>query len=210
MGPQPRQSAATALTRRAALAGVALGWLADPAHAADVVDRLGIPGPLAFDGTSYGLAWSAHPSPTYFKQEYLPAGQVSASYDSMLIVEVLDGGASVQSALAAQVRLLNQRKGKDPLVKLDVIQNSRTGEALLDFLISARNAKGVEIVEWNAYRYVPRKAGDGREGVMLFAVSRRAYGDDKIRGFLTDLKTKRPADINRLARHALPTARIAR
>ena len=205
----PKHGAGT-LTRRTALAGVALGWLADPAHAADAVDRLGIPGPQTFDGTSYGLAWSANPSPAYFKQEYLPPGQVSGSYDRMLIIEVVDGGANVQSALAAQVRLLNQRKGKDPLVRLDVIQNRQTGEALLDFLISARDAKGVEIVEWNAYRYVPRKSSDGGEGVMLFAISRRAYGTDGMRGFLTELKTRRPADINRLAQQALPAARIAR
>ncbi|PZN93349.1 MAG: hypothetical protein DCF30_21795 [Hyphomicrobiales bacterium] len=190
--------------------GGALACVAAPSAAADAVDRLGIPGPLMFDGTSYGLAWSANPSPAYIKQEYLPAGQVSASYETMLIVEVIDSGATVESALAAQVRLLNQRKGKDPLVRLDVIQNSRTGEAVLDFLISARDAKGREIVEWNAYRYAPRKGSDGRDGVMLFAISRRAYGGDAMRGFLTELKTRRPADINRLARQALPVARISR
>ncbi len=206
----PNRSTPSPLTRRTALAGATLGWLAAPAHAADVVDRLGIPGPLTFDGTSYALAWSARPSPTYFKQEYLPAGQATGSYDRMLIVEVLDGGTTVRSALAAQVRLLNQRKGTDPLVKLDIIQNRQTGEALLDFLISARDAKGGEIVEWNAYRYVPRKSSDGREGVMLFAISRRAYGSDRIRSFLTELKTARPADIDRLARQSLPSARIAR
>jgi hypothetical protein len=170
---------------------------------ADARDRLGIPGPLSFDGASYSLAWSSQPSPSYTKQEYLPAGQASGSYASMLLVEVVGGGTTVEAALGAQIRLLNARKGSDPLVNFSAIRNQKTGEAILDFIIGGRTPQGAPIAEWNAYRYVPQKEG----GVMLFAISRRAYGDADIGAFLGKLKTERPGLVNRLAQQTLPVAR---
>lgn len=196
-------------SRRAAIAAVALLCLTDPARAAEPVDRLRIPGPLLFDGKSYALAWSARPSPGYYKQEYLPAGQVLASYSSMLLIEVVESGATVDSALAAQVRMLNARKGSDPLVNLSIIQNKQSGEAILDFILGGRTSEGTAIAEWNAYRYAPHKRPDGRTGVMLFAISHRAYGNDEIRNFLGRLKTFRPGEINRIAQHRLPSAQVS-
>lgn len=206
--PLPSRTAAP--TRRAILAAIALASASTSTRSAEAVDRLGVPGPLRFGDTGYLLAWSSHPTATYYKQEYLPAGETSDSYARMLIIELVDAGASVESALAAQIRTLNQRKGRDPIAKFEVLQNRQTGEALLDFLVSDRNAKGVEIAEWNAYRYVPRRNAAGGTGVMLFAISHRAYGDAAIRDFLIRLKTFRPAEINRIAQQASPVVRTAK
>src|SRR4051812_9099980 len=74
------------LTRRAAISALALVGFAPAARAADAVDQLGIPGPVVFDGRSYALAWSQHPTPIYYKQEYLPAGENLDSYSRMLII----------------------------------------------------------------------------------------------------------------------------
>ncbi len=190
-------------TRRTALGIVALAGLVRPAAAQDARDRLGIPGPMSFEGARYALAWSSQPSPSYIKQEYLPAGQATGSYTSMLLVEVVEGGTTVEAALGAQIRMLNARKGSDPLVNFSAIRNQKTGEAILDFIIGGRTTQGAPIAEWNAYRYAARKEG----GVMLFAISRRAYGDADIRAFLGRLRTERPGLVSRLAQHALPVAR---
>ena len=64
-----------ALTRFAAAALVALSFSAGPVLAQDVTDYLGVPGPIAFDGTDYLLSWSSQPNAQYTKQEYVPAGQ---------------------------------------------------------------------------------------------------------------------------------------
>jgi hypothetical protein len=189
-------------TRRVAMTAIALAGWASVATAAEARDRLGIPGPLNFDGESYALAWSSQPSPNYTKQEYRPAGQATGSYASMLLVEVVEGGMTVEAALGAQLRLLNARKGSDPLVNFSAIRNQKTGEAILDFIIGGRTPQGAAIAEWNAYRYAPRKQG----GVMLFAISRRAYGDAEIRAFLGRLKSERPGQVNRLAQQTLPVA----
>ena len=42
---------------------------------------------------------------------------------------------------------------------------------------------------------------------MLFAISRRAYGDADIRTFLGRLKSERAGLVNRLAQQALPVVR---
>jgi hypothetical protein len=184
---------------------IALILFASGAPAQDAVDRLGVPGPISFDGRHYVLAWVSQPSDGYFKQEYVPAGETPQAYTSMLLVEVLTGGAGVKEALAAQVRMLNERKATDPLVNMSMLNNDATGEAILDFLVSGRDGNGGLVVEWNAYRYIPREGG----GVTLFGISQRAYGNEEAKAFLTSLKALRPEQIEKVVRHAVPEARPA-
>ncbi|CAN7159593.1 hypothetical protein LJR009_000141 [Bosea sp. LjRoot9] len=46
---------------------LALLGLVSVADAAEAIDRLGIPGPLNLSGAAYMLAWSSHPTATYYK-----------------------------------------------------------------------------------------------------------------------------------------------
>ncbi|MEO4000549.1 hypothetical protein [Mesorhizobium sp. CAU 1732] len=186
---------------------VAFGGIA---HADDATDHLGVPGPISFDGKAYALAWSAQPSPVYTKQEYVPVGQAVQRYETMLMIELVAEGIDTNGALAAQVNMLNQRKGSDPLLNMDVIQNQQTGEAILDFILSSKDENGQYIAAWNAYRYSPYAGPDGKTGVMLFAISHRAYGDDAVRAFLGNLKAVRPDQINKVAQFTLPALSPAR
>src|SRR3974390_159661 len=58
-----------------------------------VVERLSLPESIEFNGESYRLSWSSHPTPSYYKQEYLPAGQTSDRFQRMVMVETMGGGA---------------------------------------------------------------------------------------------------------------------
>jgi len=89
------------------------------------------------------------------------------------------------------------------VVNYAIVKNQKSGEVILDFLLSADEAKGETIVEWNAYRYAPFRGKDGKSGVLLFGISRRAYGDDTT-NFLRGLKSTRPQEIDALAKYALP------
>lgn len=195
-----------ALSTSAISACAALVLACAPVLAQDATDRLGVPGPIAFDGRSYELAWSSQPQPNYYKQEYVQAGETPQAYSSMILIEVLTSGAGVREALSGQVQMLNDRKPNDPLVNMDVLQNEQTGEAILDFIMSSKDDKGEYVVEWNAYRYVPRQP----EGVMLFGVSHRAYGNDAAREFLTTLRELRPGQINKVAQQEMPAAEPGR
>lgn len=186
------------------VAFVALTTFAAPAHAQEATDHLGIPGPIAFDGESYLLTWSSQPSDGYTKQDYLPAGQTTEAYDSMILVETLEADLAPIAMASAQVEMLNARKSTDPLVTMDLIQNGETGEVLLDFLLSERDEAGEYIVEWNAYRYAAIEGADGAPAGLLFGISHRAYGDAAVKEFLQGLQAFRGEQIQVLSMAPLP------
>jgi hypothetical protein len=184
------------------------------AHSEGVVERLSVPESIEFDGESYRLSWSSHPRPHYYKQEYLPSGQTSESFQRMILIEVTAREVNVKDVVAAQINMLNKRKLTDPTVNFAILQNSKNNEIILDFILSAQDSKGEDIVEWNAYRYTALKGKGGVSGVLLFGISRRGYGDD-VTNFLRRLKSVRPAEINALAayplgRHGRPSDRLGR
>lgn len=187
----------------AALTITAFVLASGPSAAQQPMDKLGVPGPVAFNGKEFSLAWMSNPSPTYIKQEYLPDGQDVKSYGEMFIIEAVTSGSSPASAAGAQVEALKKRKGSDPVVNYEIIQHPSSGDILLDFLISDASS-GQIIVEWNAYRYTKQ----GKDGVALYAISTRGYGDGA-KPFLANLKTSRPAAIKALADMTLPPLKPA-
>lgn len=165
----------------------------------DTTDQLGVPGPVLFDGESYNLGWTARQPSGYIKQEYVPQGQNPKTYGSMVLLEYLPGDMTPQAAASAQMKMLEARKGSDPLVNMDLILNRQSGEVVLDFIMSSKDAKGEYIVEWNAYRYMREP-----KGLVLYGVSHRAYGNDNAKAFLSDLKTLCKAQIDSLATATVP------
>ncbi len=185
-------------------------WLAaaEPARCEDVTERLSMPGPITLGDETYRLAWSSHPSPDYYKQEYLPAGQSLEHFERMLLVEALVGYGTVEAAVGGKVATLNRRKASDPLVNFALLKNPKTGEVILDFVLGAPDTKARDIVEWNAYRYsVLKGKGGSTAGVLLIGISRRAYGDGTTE-FLRVLKSSRPPMIDALAKYPLPVVRV--
>ena len=57
------------------------------ARSESVVERLSVPQAFEFNGESYRLAWSSHPRPHYYKQEYLPSGQRRERFQRMILIE---------------------------------------------------------------------------------------------------------------------------
>jgi hypothetical protein len=195
--------------RLAAGAALMLLFYAGTAALAEdaAVDRLSVPGPMSFGADTYTLSWSSHPAPNYYKQEYLPAGQTSDHFSRMMLVESIVPGADVEHTVADKVQWLNQRKATDPVANFAILKNPKNGEMILDFLLSSDAAKGEYVVEWNAYRYVSLRGKDGKPGVLLFGISRRAYGDDAT-NFLRALKSMRPQEIDALAKYSLPAVAL--
>ncbi|MBV9152261.1 MAG: hypothetical protein JO204_10855, partial [Alphaproteobacteria bacterium] len=80
-------------------------------------------------------------------------------------------------------------------------------EVIVDFVLSDYTYnKAGSLVEWNAYRYAALKDQGGHSGVLMFGLSRRAYGDDATE-FLRRLKAVRPAETDALAKYTLPAVR---
>ena len=178
------------------------------ARSSGTVDRLSLPDSIEFNGESYRLSWSSHPKPYYYKQEYLPPGQTSERFQRMVLIEAIVQGIDVNGAVTAQVNMLNKQKATNPTVNFAVVKNPKNGEIILDFILSAQDPKGEDVVEWSAYRYAAFIGKGGASGVLLFGISRRAYGDDAT-NFLRRLKSARPAEVNALANYRLPVVRPA-
>lgn len=95
----------------------------------------------------------------------------------------------------------------NPVINYQVISNEKTGEYILDFLLSANNPDGsVAVVEHNLYRY--RKFNTKvNNGIQLFGISTRSYGG-AINDFLVDLKKSKSQLLNHFAAYQVPEVRL--
>jgi len=168
-----------------------------------VTEYLGVPGPVVIDNGSYGLVWSSHPSPAYYKQEYIAAKDNVERFKKMVLVEVLTGDAKPADLAQAKIAELNQLKNTNPIVNYEVFR--KNGEVLLDFLVSENTPDGkkINILERNVYRYRAFTDKAGKKGVMLFGVSERSYGNDADI-FLSSLKKNKPVLLNAVAGFTIP------
>src|SRR4051812_6371517 len=76
-------------------------------------DYFSVPG-ISFNNAQYHLSWSAHPSPTYFKQEYLTGGEQSASFHKMVMIEILAAAVNTEDIVKNKIAELAARKQTDP------------------------------------------------------------------------------------------------
>jgi len=160
-------------------------------------DYLHVPGPMKFDKAIYSLAWSSHPSLIYYKQEYLPAGELVEHFSKMMLIEVLQSSMPLQNAVGGKIQEITDRRKDDPVADYHIVTNADKSEYILDFVMSAGG-----VLEFNAYRYKEVKV-NGQSTILLFANSRRAYGDER-QAFLSGLPAMRSRIIRELAGYALP------
>ena len=171
-------------------------------------DYINVPGPLLFQNKAFNLNWSSHPSVNFYKQEYLLKGEDANQYKMMLMIDVIAGETNLKNIVSAKVAELKQMKAGNPMVNYEIIQNPKTGEYLLDFLLTANAADGTtSIVERNVYRYQTFSDKTGKKGVLLFAASSRAYAT-AINSFLVALKTNRKVLLNEVAQFKMPEISI--
>jgi hypothetical protein len=159
------------------------------------MDRLKVPGPILFNQETYRLAWSSHPEGTWYKQEYVPAGESVERFSSMLMVDLRPDGPDALQMAQNMAKQIAARKGTDPAANYDLIVNPETKEVMIDFLMSAKGADGTLIVEWSAHRYTTRPDGTG---TVLVGIARRGYGEAAV-DFLKALKAVRQRDIEALS-----------
>lgn len=174
-----------------------------------VTDYLGLAKPILFDEGSYNLAWSAHPTDNYYKQEYLAQGDTLDRFKRLIIVDVLVGNMKLEDVVASMVDRLNKLKASNPVVHYQTFE--REGEIMLDFLLSQDTPDGkyLSMIERDVYRYKTVTDKNGQKAVLLFGVSDRAYGDG-IDDFFKNLKEHRYDLINAVGTFDIPEITIAK
>lgn len=159
---------------------------------------------ISLSNTVYKLAWSSHPNAVYYKHEYLATGEKPESFKNMVMIDAIVKDLPIEKVVGLKESELQERKQTDKVCNYQIMDNSQTGEYMIDFLMSTGKGDNLDIVEWNVYRY--KKISDSKENpiILLFAMSKRAYGND-ITAFLTELKSNRTEWINLIGNYKLPT-----
>ena len=169
-------------------------------------DRLGVKGPLVFNNTSFALSWTDKPNEHYYIQEYLPAGEKTATYHQMMTIHLFDMDITAEEAVAQKVKELNERKKSDAVCQYAAIKGPDGKEYIVDFLLSESRDGNMSIVEFNIYRYLIVNTGKGK-ALLVYAYTKRSYGN-KIDAFLKALAGNRKEDINQMAKAKIPAINL--
>jgi hypothetical protein len=176
-------------------------------HTDKIVNYYNIPESLNFDGLTYSLSWSSHPNDIYFKQEYIPVDNSADHFKDMLLIDFIITDMSVATVADAQVSKLKERKKADMVCNYQLLNNSKTGDYMLDFIMSESKDNAVNLIEWNAYHYKSYTDKQGHKGVLLFGVSHRAYDND-VNAFLKSLGKYRNQKLMVLNGYNVPEIQI--
>ncbi len=171
-----------------------------------VRDWLGVSGPLQFGNTSFSLAWSDKPNETYYVQEYLPRGENMDHFNQLLTVNLFDRPVGTEDAARQKVAELVERKKTDANCNYAVSRSKDGKEYVVDFILS-QGAGNAAIIEFNIYRYKQIETADGKAALMVYAYSKRSYGD-KITAFLTNLKAERSSLLQTVSTTQMPAVKI--
>lgn len=172
------------------------------------INFLGIEGPISVRKNVYQLAWSAHPDASLYKQEYLAVGDHFPNFKSLVMVDFVLTASTVDQAVSTKIQQLETLKATNPSVNFNLLSNAATGEKMIDCLIGRTAADDRNsVVERTVYRFKSIKTKSGQSGVLLFAVSTRAYGKE-VTPFIAKLKTDKPLLVNEVAKLSIPTIHI--
>ena len=173
-----------------------------------LTEYLHVPGPIVFENKAYNLSWTSHPAANFYKQEYLVKGDDANKFHTMILIDVVTGEGAMKNVVAAKITELKKMKESNPLINYEVISNAKSGEYMIDFLLTANAPDGtISIAERNVYRYRSFTDKAGHTGVMLFGVSNRVYGPE-VTSFFTALKSNRKDLMNKVAQAGIPEITI--
>lgn len=179
---------------------------------ANPIDRLGVPGPLKFNQTSFNLAYSSNPKAGFYLQEYLPKNETLEQFNQMLSITVLDNAqVSIPELLKAKTQELDQRKRTDSVTNYAISANKDQSSYILDFIVSAPKAGNpdqLSIIEFNVHQYTMTNLGNGRRGLILYTYSKRTYADKDMEYLMKNLSAIRQNFIQEMATTKLPVIRL--
>lgn len=173
----------------------------------EVVNYYNMPTVISFDKTEFTLSWSSHPNDTYYKQEYLPKGDVADRFNDMLLIDFIITDLPAKDAVRAQINTIYERKKTDAVCNFEVVKSQDGNEYILNFIMSEGNSDTLSLVEWSAYDYKPYTDKAGHKGILLVGISHRAYGDN-ITPFLRSLKKYKDEQVRKLTVYPTPEIQL--
>lgn len=175
----------------------------------EVKDLLGIKDPLEFNATTFEPAWSDKSRDNYYIQEYLPPGEKVENFNQMMSIHLFLTDLTVNEMAAKKTGELEDRKKSDPLCNYSSFKSPDGKEIIVDFILSEDKEGQIPIIEFNAYRYKQIDTGKDNKGIIIYAYSKRSYGDD-INSFLENLKTDRIKYLDEMSKTTVPAVSIVK
>jgi hypothetical protein len=172
------------------------------------VDRIGVKGPLTFNQTSFNLAWTEKPGETYYIQEYLPKDETVNHFNQMMSIFLLVGDTKLKNAVQQKINELDSRKKTDATCNYMVTNNPDKTEYMVDFVLGESKNDKMEVEEFNIYRYKQIDLGENKKAILVYAYSKRVYGED-ITPFFKNLKNDRINLLNTMIGSEMPIVTIA-
>lgn len=173
-----------------------------------IKDYLGI-NKLTIENDIFNLVWSSNPSEIYFKQEYLKTNEKLEKFSKMITIDVINGIYNLEDVVKIKISELEKLKEKNPIINYQKF--TKDDEIMLDFLISENSPDGKEIkvIERNVYRYKSTYDNNGKNIILLFAMSERAY-EDEIDSFFTNLKENKNQLLNIIGNFQIPVVTLTK
>ena len=126
----------------------------------------------------------------------------------MMSVFLLVGDTKLRNAVQQKMKELDRRKKTDPTCNYMVTNNPDKTEYMVDFVPGESKNDKMEVEEFNIYRYKQVDLGDNKKGILVYAYSKRAYGDD-ITPFFKNLKNDRTNLLTTMIGSEMPAVIIA-
>jgi hypothetical protein len=171
------------------------------------IDRIGVKGPLDFAETNFNLVWTDKPNDTYYIQEYLPEGEKLENFNQMLTIHLFVTNINTKDAVGQKIKELTERKKTDKICNYQVNESPDGKEFLVDFLLGESKNDEMTIVEFNVYRYKQIEISKKKKAIIIYAFSKRSYGED-ITEFFKTFQSDRIDYLNEMISIDIPTTTI--
>jgi len=168
-----------------------------------VIERIGLKGPIDFNKTEFNLAWSQKPNANYFVQEYVPKNETVEKFNELITVNVFVLNTTVENAVQQKINELIKRKETDKVCNFNVIESPDGKESILDCLLSVEKNGDLDIVEFIIYRYKQIELENHQKALLIYSYSKRSY-DKNIMKFLKGLSTEREHLLNVMISKEMP------
>ena len=167
--------------------------------AQEVVDKIGVPGPIEFNETEFFLSWNKV-SKILYTQQYLPRDESIEKFNQVINYNFFDKDIDLEQAVKQKVASVQKAGEKDKYAEVNVSESPDGKEYIVDYMQSQTPEKGDSFIEYNVYRF--KKIEGTKKQFLILSYSKRMYGDLKSASKL--LQKQRDNLLTQLIEYAIP------
>jgi tetratricopeptide (TPR) repeat protein len=171
-------------------------------------DRIGIPGPLNFDGMNYFFYRSIKINNATYVQEYLPIKETSDSFHSMIICKLLITDWEVKEVAENKMKQMEDIKKTDSICNSRLFQSPDRTEYIVDYFLGEYKNKNIlSGVEYYIYRYKRIKIRNDNDAVLAFVYMRHSNGINPEQ-FINEVNLLKNKYVDKMATAEIPNVKF--